>query len=367
MAEKVKIGIIGVGQIGKRHVAAYQKLPVELVAVADVDEAEARKVAAENGIPKTFTNFRDLLAMEEIEAVDVCLHNNLHAPVSIAAMEAGKHVYCEKPIAGAYVDGKAMVEAARKTGRMLSIQLGSLFGMETKAALRLIQEGYLGKFYYAKSVGFRRRGRPYVDGYGTCSFVQQAVAAGGALFDMGVYHIAQMLYLLGNPAVETVSGATHQEIPMYPDRQAISSYDVEELGVGFVRLAGGATLSVEESWALHLAEPGVGSRLVGSRGGIRLSPFAYFSTVTDMEMDATFDLESANWRWHQCIPDTDAYDSPQAHWVAALQGRVPLIDTAGLALATMRISEGIYLSTRLGREVTPAEIEEQSKSTAIKM
>src|SRR4030042_6753867 len=95
-----------------------------------------------------------------------------------------------------------------------------------------------------------------------------------------------------------------------------------------------------------------GSELHGWEGGLRLSPFSYHSTVADMEMDAAFDLESADMRWHRCIPDTDAYDSAQAHWAAAVQGRVPLIDSAALGLATMRISEGIYLSSKLGREVT---------------
>jgi predicted dehydrogenase len=260
-----------------------------------------------------------------------------------------------------------MVEAAKKLKRMLSIQLSTLFAVETKAAQRLIEAGYLGDLYFAKSVGYRRRGRPYVDGYGTSSFVQQSIAAGGAMFDMGVYHIAQMLHLLGNPGVDTVSGATHQAIPMYPDRQKNGKYDVEELGLGLVRLAGGITFTVEESWALHIGASSGGSRLFGSQGGIQLDPFAYYSTVVDMEMDATFDLKSADWRWHQCIADTDAYDSPQAHWVAALQGRVPLIDTAGLALNTMLISEGMYLSSKTKREVTAAEIGEKSASTAVKV
>jgi predicted dehydrogenase len=367
MPEKIKIGFIGVGQIGKRHIERYKKLPVEIVAIADVDEAEAQRVATENGVPKVFTDFRELLKIDEIQAVDVCLHNNLHSPVTVAALEAGKHVYCEKPIAGSYVDGQAMVEAAKRTGRMLSIQLATVFSPATKAAQRLIEEGYLGDLYFAKSINYRRRGRPYVDGYGTSSFVQKKIAAGGALFDMGIYNIAQILYLLGNPAVKTVSGASHQAIPMYPDRQKKGKYSVEELGLGFIRLEGGITFIMEESWALHIGDEGQHSQLFGSRGGIRLSPFSYHSTVADMEMDATFDLKSADWRWHQCIPDTDAYDGPQDHWVAALQGRVPLIDTAGLALSTMLISQGIYLGQELGREVTPAEIESASKSTAIKV
>jgi len=366
MAEKVKIGIIGVGQIGTRHLEVYEKLPVEIVAAADVSE-EALKLASERFcIKQTFTDFRKLLAMDEIVAVDVCLHNNYHAPVTIAALEAGKNVYCEKPIAGSYADGKTMVAAAKRTGKMLSIQLGTLFSMPTKAALRLIECGYLGKLYYAKAIGFRRRNRPYVDGYGTSSFVQQSIAAGGAMYDMAVYHIAQMLYLLGNPAIQTVSGATHQEIDMYEDRRKSGKYDVEELGIGFARLAGGVTFFLEESWALNAGQP-YGSELHGSKGGVRLSPFSFHSTVADMEMDGTFDLDGANTRWHRCIPNTDAYDGPQPHWVAALQGRVPLIDTAGIALATMKISEGVFLSGKVGREVTDAEIDKESKSSAVKV
>ena len=91
-----------------------------------------------------------------------------------------------------------------------------------------------------------------VDGYGAANFVRKDVAAGGALFDMGVYHIGEILYLLGNPEVLTVSGATHQEIGMYPDRRKESGYDVEELGVSLVRLAGGVTFFIEEAWAIHL-------------------------------------------------------------------------------------------------------------------
>jgi predicted dehydrogenase len=366
MADKVKIGIIGVGQIGNMHLQRYQELPVEIVAAADIDELALGRTAQEYDIKHTFTDFRKLLEMDEIVAVDVCLHNNLHAPVTIATLEAGKHVYCEKPIAGSYADGREMVAAAKRTGKMLSIQLGTLFSTPTKATLRLIEGGYLGKLYYAKSIGYRRRGRPYVDGYGTSSFVQKSIAAGGAMYDMAVYHIAQILYLLGNPAVETVSGATHQEIDMYDDRRKSGKYDVEELAIGFVRLAGGISFFLEESWAVNMGEP-YGSELHGSKGGVRLSPFAFYSTMGDMEMDGTFDLDSAKTRWHRCIPNTDAYDGPQAHWVAALQGRVPLIDTAGIALNTMKISEGVFMSQKLRREVPGEEIEKETKSSAVKV
>src|ERR1700712_2202736 len=224
---------------------------VEIVAIADVDQAERGRVAAAHGIGRTFGSFRDLLALPEIQAVDVCLHNNFHAPVSIAAMEAGKEVFCEKPMAGTYHDALAMDEAARRLGRRLGIQMATLFNQETKTARRLIDAGALGKLYYGRAVAFRRRGRPFVDGYGTSNFVRKATSSGGALIDLGIYYIAQMLYLLGNTDVKTVSGTAYQEIDMYADRRATSGYDVEELGLGLVRLAGGVTMDVEVSWAQY--------------------------------------------------------------------------------------------------------------------
>ena len=365
--EKVKIGIIGVGQIGKSHLQRYADIEeVEIVAAADVDEEELARVAAEHGISHTYGDFRQLLQRDDLLAVDVCLHNNLHAPVTIAALEAGKHVYCEKPIAGAYVDGKAMVDTARQCGQKLSIQLATLFAKETKVAKRLIDAGRLGHVYHARSSGYRRRGRPYVDGYGTSNFVQKSIASGGALFDMGIYHIARMLYLLGELEVERITGKVYQETGMDPGRQQSSGYDVEELGLGFVRFAGGVTLDIIESWAIHL-NPFEGSSIVGSEGGIRLDPFSYHATFEDVEMDATFDLGGADVRWHRLRENEEAYDSPQHHWIAALQERVELLPTAALALQTMLISEGIFLSDQLGREVTTQEVEEKSESRALKV
>jgi predicted dehydrogenase len=364
--EIINVGIIGVGQVGKRHVERYQKLPgVRVVAVADIEEGEAARVAQATAIPHAFADFHDLLALDDIDAVDVCLHNNLHAPVSVAAMEAGKHVFCEKPMAGSYIDAWHMVETAHRLDRQLGVQLLDLFSMPVKAARRLIDEDYLGEIYYARSVGLRRRGRPYVDGYGTFNFVRREVAGGGAIFDVGVYHIATMLHLMGTTQVTSISGKTYQEIDMYPDRRRVSGYDVEEMGLGLVRLEGGLTLDIEESWAAHY-DHSESSKILGSKGGLKLDPLTYFTTIADLEMDGTFNLELADFRWHSCEKTFDAYDSPEAHWIASLQGRVDPIDTGGLALATSLISEGIYLSNRLGREVTVEEVREKSVSTAIK-
>src|SRR6266508_4657882 len=200
----IRIGLIGAGQRAQQHLEDYQGVVgAEILAIADINEALAQRVAAQFKIPNVHTDYQDLLQRDDIEAVDICLHNNLHRPVAIAAMEAGKHVYCEKPMAGSYADARIMYDTAQALGRKLSIQLFTLFKAETRAAKLLIDDGYLGELYHARSTGFRRRGRPYVDGYGTATFVQKRHAAGGALYDMGVYHIAGLLYLLGNPSVES--------------------------------------------------------------------------------------------------------------------------------------------------------------------
>lgn len=361
----VRIGVIGVGQIGKHHLENYSKIPnANIVAVADVNEAEARRVAEKYNIPDVYTNFHDLLRREDIEAVDVCLHNNLHMPMTVAALEAGKHVYCEKPMAGAYIDAEKMLATARAVDRKLAIQFFSLFQNETKAAKYLIDSGALGKVYHARSTGHRRRGRPYVDGYGTPLFVQKQHASGGALYDMGVYHIAQVLYLLGNPAPLTITGSTHQEIAMDEKRAKLSGYNVEELGLGFIRLQGGLSLDIIEAWAIHLDKI-EGSVVVGSEGGVRLDPFGYFRSAGDLDLDSSADLGGYDWRVHNVGEVGDAYDSSQHHWVAALQGRCDLIPSAEIALNTMLISEGIYLSHSLGREVTPDEVKAASQSTAL--
>ncbi len=365
MEEPVRIGVIGAGQIGTQHLTTYRDIPeARVVAVADLRLDRLDTARRNFGVAEGTTDFKQLLARDDIDAVDVCVHNNKHAPVAIAALRAGKHVYCEKPMAGAFRDADEMVQASRDCDRMLHIQLAQLYSADTRAANRLIADGHLGKIYRARSYGFRRRGRPFVDGYGSPSFVDKSVAAGGALFDMGIYHLTQVLHLIGNPAVLTVTGSTHQELDMYEERRAFSSYSVEEMALGWVRMAGGISFDVEETWAVH-HDGEESSKILGSKGGLRLDPLTYFSSLSDLPMSATFDVKLADMRWHSCIPETAWYNSSQRHWIGALLGRVPLLPTAAYALNASLISEGIYLSGQAGRELTTDEIRAQSRSLAI--
>ena len=188
--------------------------------------------------------------------------------------------------------------------------------------------------------------------------------AGRAIYDGGVYRITQMLHLLGNPSVERISGKTYQEIAIDEQRRTASGYDVEESGFGFVRLSGNLTMDIIECWAVLLDHLD-GSVVLGSEGGVRLKPFGFFQSAGDLDLNSTADLGSFLNRQHNVRGVGDEYDSPQLHWVRALQGRVELLPTAELALAAMLVSEGIYLSEKLGREVSAEEVKNSSVSNAI--
>ena len=119
-----------------------------------------------------------MLKIDEIDSVDICLPNFLHAPVAIDALEAGNHVYCEKPMAKTGTEAQAMYDTAQRTGKKLSVQMGTIFSRESRTAKRLIEEGALGRVYYVKTSHYRRRGRVYVDGYATPHFVQKEKSGG---------------------------------------------------------------------------------------------------------------------------------------------------------------------------------------------
>jgi predicted dehydrogenase len=365
--KNIRIGIIGVGQIGNHHLDVYSKLPgVELVAACDIDAAELSRVATQFKIPHTYAAFRELLQRDDLDAVDVCLHNNLHAPVSIAVMKSGKHCYCEKPMAGSFADAQAMFDASRSTGKMLHIQLAKLYDRGTRFAKHLIDQGALGEIYHARSAGFRRRGRPFVDGYGTTNFVQKHISAGGAMYDMGVYHVSRALYLLGIPQISRISGKVYAKLPMHEGRRASSGFNVDELGLGFVKFTNGATLDVAESWAIQLDTIGP-SYVAGTLGGVKLEPLTFHSTINDLEANTTFDEGQIEFRLNQTEPSNLHYSGSQQHWIAALRNDVKLLPTAQIALDTMLVSEGIYLSDHLGREVSSDEVRQMSKSSAVEV
>ncbi|MEM0121654.1 MAG: Gfo/Idh/MocA family oxidoreductase [Thermoprotei archaeon] len=375
MVEPVGVGVIGLGIIGRKHLEEYLKRSdVRVVGVADVNREALEWAAKRGGVPNVYTDFRLLLKNDEVQAVDVCVHNNLHAPIAIECLRAGKHVYVEKPLAGSYADGRAMVEVAKQCGRMLHMQLDTVFTPQTKAAKAIIDGGRLGKVFLARASGYRRRGRPFVDGYGTKFFVEKEWAGGGALLDTGVYALGQILYLLGNPKPSVIKGRVFQEMPMNEERRRESGFNVEELAVGFAELENDVSLEVFEAWAVNLGSV-EGSYIVGSLGGLRIAPWhregevplSYHTSISDIDADSVFDLKAYDFRRHAYNRDEDAYDSSLSHWVAALQKRVGLLPTAQLGLNHLLLTEGVYMSSKLRREVAAEEVEQKSVSTAVKV
>ncbi|MCP4398664.1 MAG: Gfo/Idh/MocA family oxidoreductase [bacterium] len=154
-----RIGIIGTGQIAQSHLKRWSEIDeIEVIMGCDIDSNALAVTCKTFDIPESCSDFRELLARDDIDAVDVCRHNNYHAPVTIEALRAGKHVYCKKPITGSYEDGKAMLETARETGKMLHIQLSRLYLGSTTACKMMIDAGELGKIYHARATEYRRRG-----------------------------------------------------------------------------------------------------------------------------------------------------------------------------------------------------------------
>lgn len=366
--KEIRVGILGTGIIAHEHAQRYQAIEgVKIVAACDILSDKLNKFCDKYGIEHRYADYRKMLERDDIDAVSVCVHNNLHTPLAIAVMKSGKDCYCEKPLAGTYKDALAIVNAAKETGRKLHVQLAFLYIAGTHAAKKLIADGKLGKIYHARSYGYRRRGRPFVDGYAEKEFNSKYWAGGGALYDMGVYHISRLLYLLDLPKVERVTGKVYQELPMHEGRRKEGGFNVDELGCGFVSFEGGLTMDILESWAIHSA-PFPDSMIAGSEGGLSLgygNDLKYYNEVSGFPMEAVVDTGAEMYRTRQIDPLLRLYDETQGHFIGALRGECPLLNTAEIALQTMLVSEGIYMSSALGREVTVDEIMSESKSVAI--
>lgn len=379
----IRIGIVGAGNRGEGHANEYAEVAgAEVAAVADVDREAATTLASEHEAA-VFEDFRVMVDDAGIDAVSVCVHNNLHRPVAVAAAKADCHVFCEKPLAATYADARAIADACEAAGVSLGVQNLELFTPETRAAKALIDDGRLGEPYYARGVYSRRRGRPYVDGYGTPSFVSKDSAGGGPVIDIGTYALGQLLYLLDNAAVERVGGATFEhtdaaydealvgeDVP-YRKRLAESGYDVEDAGVGYARLADGSLLSLRAAW--HMFLPDESNVVAGSKGGVQLDPFEFYTTAADYE--ATVSLDLAEFERRQNLLESESgYDPGEegenqfAHWIATLSGEADdPIPTGELAVGSMLIMDGIYRAEEAGRELSAEEITERSESTAAKL
>ena len=204
----IKVGLVGTG-ITRAHASGYKRCQdVEMKAICDIDKARAEQFAADFDVKDVYTDYNEMLKDDEIVAVSVGTPNALHAPVAIAAFEAGKHVICEKPLATNAGEGRAMVEAGKKAGKIFMMGFNNRFRGDTQLLKKCIENGDLGDIYYAKTGWLRRKGIPGMGGW----FTTKKMSGGGPLIDLGVHVLDLTLWLMGNPAPAAVTGVARAEI-----------------------------------------------------------------------------------------------------------------------------------------------------------
>lgn len=265
----IGIGIIGTGGISQAHARAYLDLDPDarLVAVADIDGAKARAAATQWGVDQVFDDYRDLLALDAIDAVSICTPTSAHSAPAIAALDAGKHVLVEKPMAATTAQARQMVAAAARSDKLLMVEMKWRFMPELQAARAAVARGDLGRIYYAEAIGWQHRGIP------GGSFIRRDLAGGGALMDNGVYTLDAALYLLGHPRPLTVSGAAANIFGQSSDGNwDPRDFTVEDFGTAFIRLEGDISLFFAHAWAINFAEQWQ-VRITGDRGAAELRPF----------------------------------------------------------------------------------------------
>jgi len=241
----LRIGVIGLG-MGRHHARAYIESPkADLVAVCDLNESLLAGFKAAHPQVATFTRYQDMFAEAKLDAVSIALPNHLHAPVTNAALRAGLHVLCEKPMARNAAEAATMLETARASGKKLMIHLNYRFSPTSRFLKAYVDEGNLGEIYYARTRFLRARGIPKLGSW----FSVKAYAGGGPLIDLGVHRLDLALWLMGYPRVTQVNASTFSELGPRLARQVGAQYDVEDMVVALIRLENGATLLLETSWA----------------------------------------------------------------------------------------------------------------------
>ena len=282
----LRVGVVGMGWAGETHLKAYQQMPnVEVVALADPREERLLDLKQTYVVDDVYVDYQQLVQRDDIDVVSVATPNQFHAPVAIAALEHGKHVLCEKPLARTSAEAEQMVRAAIDHDRVLKIAFNHRERGDIQALKQAIDRGELGRVYHAKASWMRRQGIPGMGGW----FTSREMAGGGPLIDLGVHVLDMALYLLGEPEVQAVSAATYAELG--PRGRGgrndlrtmdVGGYEVEDLATAFIRLAGGVTLLLEASWAVYGRQgDDFGVTLLGTEGGgeVDIRKYAWEDTL----------------------------------------------------------------------------------------
>ena len=283
--QKLRVGVIGLGFAGRTALEAFSELPdVEVIGLAGLEKDILTSLGEKHGVPHLYEKWEDLLETPGLEAVSIGTPTQLHAPIALAALQKGLHVLSEKPLARTVAEGTAMVEASKQAGRVLKVVFNHRERGDVAALKHQIDEGQLGRIYYAKAHWMRRNGIPGMGGW----FTNRELSGGGPLIDLGVHILDMALHLMGEPQISTVSADTFAELGPQgkgsrdPNANTLgSAFEVEDLATAYLRLRGGGALQLETSWATYRA-PGdnFGIELFGTEGGAKIEVQNYTNEDT---------------------------------------------------------------------------------------
>lgn len=349
--KKLKIGIIGVGSISEMHIKGYQKLPnVELYAFCDINEKRLKEKGEKYGVTNLFTDANEMVKLEGLDAVSVCVWNNSHYDCTMAALKAGLHVLCEKPLAMNTQQGIEMKEMAEKMGKLLMVGFVLRFCDDMRIAFDFINNGYIGDIYYSKATYLRRHGCP--GGW----FADINRSGGGPVIDLGVHVIDYTRCLMGKPNPVSVYASTYDYLKDRPgckngivwssaDADQNDVYNVEDMGVALIKYDNGATTLLETSYSLN-GEPATKKEIYGTKGGMSLSdkPVIYTEVngyLADITPQTT-DLKQSG---------GDMYEEEIAHFIDCIVNGTECLASAEDGITVMKILDAIYESAKTGHEV----------------
>lgn len=349
--KKLQVGVIGLGSISQMHLDSYDKHENATIhAVCDLNEQRAQAVAAKYNVQKVYTNYKELLADSEIDAVSICTWNNSHAKISIAALQAGKHVLVEKPLCRTVEEALAVQQAVEASEKLL--QIGYVRRYDANAQLLRLKadRGDFGELYYAKASNLRRLGNPG----GWFSDVERS--GGGPLIDIGVHAIDLCWYMMGRPKAVSVSANTYKKVGNRANIKNLWQYkaadfdasknSVEDLANALIRFENGASIMVDVSFTLHIKQDESSIKLFGEKGGFEIDPGVMIVTEQDdtiVNIVPQTDNNSFNF--------VDAFQNEINHFVDCISnGKQPLSPVAD-GVEMMKILCAIYESAAKGAEV----------------
>ena len=357
MADKVRIGLVGCGGIANgKHMPSLSRLKnVELVGFCDIVEERMLKAAKEYGSAdaKTYADYRKLLEDKTIDVVHVLTPNDSHAEVTIAALEAGKHVMSEKPMAKTAADAKRMVEAAERTGKKLTVGYQSRYRPDSQFLHKFIQDGKLGEIYYAKAHAIRRRAVPT---WGV--FLDEEKQGGGPLIDIGTHALDLTLWLMDNYKPKMVVGSTFKKLSHKENAaNAFGPWDpkkftVEDSAFGFIKMENGATITLEAAWALNTLQIDEAKcTLCGTEGGADMMGGLRINGEEHSRLwETKVDTSGGGVAFYEGKTETDT-DFEARQWIDAIVNDTQPTVLPQQAFVVSQILEAIYTSARTGEAV----------------